>query len=219
MIDSIEGLILKHFRTIPFHNLNLLYGTPAENRIPGGTCSDKTLLFLNDARQNNLDVHLHSAYINNKEIHRLVRIIIDGRVYFADIGNGWPTLKLIPSEEETTFHCFGMRYRTEIIDNCIHVFHTKRDSESLQIKIDKTPRPENTILNQIKSRFNSGINYPFSNELRFSLVKGDKFLFLRGNQLETYSNSGCKRRRVDEEKIPLLIKQEFGFDVLLYFET
>ncbi|WP_216648615.1 hypothetical protein, partial [Salinivibrio sp. VYel6] len=77
MIGEIEGLMLEHFEKIPFHNLNLLYGQPSRAPVPGGTCSDKTLAFLHDVHELEADAYLHSAYIGGKEIHRLVRVIVD----------------------------------------------------------------------------------------------------------------------------------------------
>ncbi|UAL43672.1 arylamine N-acetyltransferase [Shewanella inventionis] len=218
MIDQIELLMLEHFRHIPFHNLSLLYGEPCENKILGGTCSDKTLAFLADVRDRGVDAHLHTAYIGGTEIHRLVRVQINARSFYADIGNGWPALKLFPMDEEISFECFGMKYRTEITNGWVRVFHEKQGMESPQMSINNTKRSETEILEQIRSRYTSGINYPFSNSLRFSLIVGNEFLFLRGNRLERYSDSGFSVQELNEQGIPHIIQKEFGFDVSFYFE-
>lgn len=217
MIEKIEQLMLKHFCTIPFHNLNLLYGKPTTPPLPGGTCSDKTLAFLSEALEVGADAHLHTAYIGGKEIHRLVRVNIDGRVFFADVGNGWPTLRLLPVNKKITFRCFGMNYHTEISDEWVRLYHEKRGKESLQMEINTKPRPERKILNQIRSRYSSGIEYPFSQSLRFSLIVDGEFLFLRGNRLERYSKSGFAMQELGVKAIPEAIKREFGFDVRGYF--
>ena len=217
MIDHLEKLMLEHFSTIPFHNLSLLYGEPYDNKILGGTCSDKTLAFLSDARDSGVDAQLHTAYIGGKEIHRLIRVSINGRSFYADVGNGWPALRLFPEDEEIFFECFGMKYRTEIKHDWLYVFHEKQGRESLQMSIHRAPRPESEILNEIGSRFTSGIIYPFSNSLRFSLIVGDEFLFLRGAILERHSKLGFSLETVDEKDIPDVIQQEFGCDVSSYF--
>ncbi|WP_114767619.1 arylamine N-acetyltransferase [Vibrio rhodolitus] len=217
MIPHIEQLILEHFRNIPFHNLNLLMGRLGENTIPGGTCSDKTLAFLSDVRDRGANAYLHTAYIGGKEIHRLVRVNVDGRSFYADIGNGWPALRLLPADEAVSFECFGMKYRTEVNNEWLVVFHEKQGRESLQMEINTTPRSEREIFDQINSRYTSGIQYPFSNSLRFSLVVGESFLFLRGNRLEKYSKTGFTVKELDEQDIPKAIQQEFGFDVTSYF--
>lgn len=218
MNTEIEQLLYKHFCTVPFHNLNLLYGYPSTASIPGGTCSDKTLAFLSDLRVLGVDAFLHTANIGGKEIHRLVRININKHTYFADVGNGWPTLRLLPSDEEVKFECYGMKYRTEIINNWIHVFHERQGKESLQLEINTMPRPEQEILDQIKSRYSSGINYPFSQNLRFSMVVGNEFLFLRGRHLERYSQTGFSVEELKKVAIPKTIKKEFGFSVRSYFD-
>lgn len=217
MIRLIEQLLHKHFCTIPFHNLNLLYGSPLISAIPGGTCSDKTLAFLADARELGADVALHTANIGGKEIHRLVRVNINKHTYFADVGNGWPTLHLLPSHQEVRFECYGMQYRTEIIKNWVRVFHERQGKETLQLEINTIPRSEQEILDQIKLRYSSGVSYPFSQSLRFSQTVGNEFLFLRDTSLERYSKKGFTVEYLTKEKIPETIKQEFGHDVSSYF--
>ncbi|GAD80144.1 arylamine N-acetyltransferase [Vibrio ezurae] len=217
MITHIEQLMLEHFRNVPFHNLNLLFSGLGENKIPGGTCSDKTLTFLADARDIGANAYLHTAYIGGKEIHRLVRINVDGRSFYADIGNGWPALRLFPADEAISFECFGMKYRTEVNNEWVLVFHEKQGRESLQMEINTIPRSDREIFAQINSRYSSGIQYPFSNSLRFSLIVGGAFLFLRGNQLERYSKSGFTAKELDEQDIPKAIQKEFGFDVSSFF--
>ena len=217
MIDDIEKLMFKHFSTIPFHNLNLLYGQPDKGVIPGGTCSDKTLAFLSEARESGFNARLHTAYIGGKEIHRLIRTSINGRTYYADVGNGWPTLKLIPSDEDIAFSCYGMKYRTEVCNEWVRVFHKKRGIESLQLEIHKPPKKESEIYKQIESRFSSNIKYPFSTSLRFSLIVGNQFLFLRGNQLERYSNIEYSVSTLNKKEAANIISKLFKFDVKSYF--
>lgn len=86
--------MLEKFTTEPFHNLRLLVGPEKGACLSGGTCSEKTLSFVKSARNSGFDAHLHSAFIGEREIHRLARIVIDGHDFFADIGNGWPAIKL-----------------------------------------------------------------------------------------------------------------------------
>lgn len=217
MISDIQQLMYKHFSTIPFHNLDLLYGRPLQGGIPGGTCSDKTLAFLNDLKKRDVDARLHSAFIGGKEIHRLVRLDFEGRVFFADVGNGWPALNLFPADEGVTFEYFGMTYRSVVTENWVRIFHQRQGKESLQMEINVTPKSEAEIQEQINSRYTSGIEYPFSTSLRFSLIVGNAFLFLRGNCLERYSLHSFSSTKLSERDIPAAIKSEFGFDVRSFF--
>lgn len=185
-----EKLLLEHFKFQPFHNLHMIYGEKLLSKPPGGTCSDKTLSFIADARQQGLDVALHSALIDGQEIHRLASVKIGQQQYFVDIGNGWPSLKLYPVDRPINYRCFGMRFRTEVDEKNVTVFHEKNGSETLQMEIPFTSRSETEILTAIEQRFTSGIVYPFSKKLRFSMIVGDRFLFLRDDRVEFYGDAG-----------------------------
>ena len=213
-VSAVEALILEQFRTEPFHNLHLIHGQWLQALWPGGTCSDKTLSFVAAGKREGFDVFLHSGYIGGREIHRLARVQIAGRRFFADVGNGWPALKLYPADRETVYHCFGMRFRTEITGRRVNVFLEKKGKESLQLEIDVRGRPESEIRADIEKRFRSGFVYPFSHSLRFSQVVGSRFLFLRGDQLEIYSNSGFEcLEGIDDARLPTVLSQYFGYDV------
>ena len=164
-----------------------------------------------------VNAQLHSAFIGGQEIHRLVRLDFGGRVFFADVGNGWPALNLFPAYEGVSFECFGMTYRSVVTENWVRIFHQRQGKESLQMEINVTPKSEAEIQEQINSRYTSGIEYPFSTSLRFSLIVGNAFLFLRGNRLERYSMDSFSTLELREKEIPSAINSEFGFDVSSYF--
>ncbi|MFK4753826.1 arylamine N-acetyltransferase [Oceanobacter antarcticus] len=210
-LEAAEALLLHHFRTQPFHNLNLLYNNGKPLGLPGGTCSDKALSYLTDARKLGFDAHLHTAFMGGQEIHRLARLHIDGETYFADVGNGWPAIKLIPASRNIEYSCFGMRYRTEVDGDWVKVFHKRQGKESLQMEIKLQPSREEDILEDIKARYSSGIKYPFSNSVRFSAIVDNSFLFLRGESLQLY---GAEHFQVVDglsaESIPEVLKNHFG---------
>tara|TARA_R110001583_G_scaffold158496_1_gene310428 strand:+ start:8738 stop:9526 length:789 start_codon:yes stop_codon:yes gene_type:complete len=213
-VGAVEALMLEKFRTEPFHNLHLLYGRELQSSLNGGTCSDKTLSFLRAAKQAGFDAALHSGFIGGKEIHRLVRARIGSRLFFADVGNGWPSLRLYPADREISFRCFGMSFRTEITNSRVTVFHERMGKESLQLEIEVRSRPESEIRADIAGRFSSGIVYPFNNSLRFSLVIGRKFIFLRGDRLEIYSDHDFQTvEGIQDADIPAVILRYFGYDV------
>ncbi len=213
-VQTVEALMHEKFMSEPFHNLHLIYGKRLRSPKQGGTCSDKTLSFLTTAQQAGVDALLHSGFIDGREIHRLAAVHIGGRRYFADVGNGWPALKLYPADREIHYRCFGMGFRTEIKSSRVSVFHERNGKEILQLEIDLYSRPEHDIMADIASRFSSGIEYPFSTSLRFSMIVGNRFLFLRGNRLEIYSDSGFEMiEGIEGAKVPSMIHQYFGYDV------
>lgn len=211
---AVEALMLKHFQTEPFHNLHLIYDPQLNSVIPGGTCSDKTLSFMTTGIKAGFDISLHSGFIGGREIHRLARVRIGGRIFFADVGNGWPSLKLYPADRETSFRCFGMGFRTEIADERVSVYHEKQGRESLQLEIDVHGKPESEIRADIERRFNSEIVYPFSNRLRISLIRGNRFLFLRGDRLEIYSDGSFEcLEEIEDSQVPDVLHDYFGYDL------
>ena len=213
-VQAVEALILDHFRTEPFHNLHLIYGPRLKSAVPGGTCSDKTMSFVAAGVKAGFDMSLHTGFIGGQEIHRLARVRIDDRLFFADIGNGWPAVHLYPSDREVSYRCFGMGFRTEIAQGRVTVFHEKKGREALQLEVDVRSRPESEIRAEIDRRFSSGIVYPFSSSFRFSQIVEDRFLFLRGDRLEIYSHSGFEcLDGIDEDRVPSVLRDFFGYDI------
>lgn len=213
-VSAVEALMLEKFRTEPFHNLYLLYGKKPLTFAHGGTCSDKTLSFLHAARDAGFCASLHSGYIGGKEIHRLAKVDIDGQSFFADVGNGWPSLRLYPLYREVAYSCFGMSFRTEIHGQRMVVFHRRNGSEACQLEIDFLSKPEAQILADIATRFDSGIEYPFSKSVRFSQIVDDRFLFLRGERLEIYRDGGVEFvEGIEPVQMADVLREHFGFDV------
>lgn len=213
-VSAVEALMLKKYTKEPFHNLYLLHGKEPMNPEYGGTCSDKTLSFLRAARQAGFRASLHSGYIGGREIHRLAKIEIEGRSFFADVGNGWPALKLYPLDREISYSFFGMGFRTEIRGWRMTVFHRRSGTEARQLEIDFDCKPEPEIMADIAARFRGGIVYPFSHSVRFALVVGDRFLFLRGERLEIYSDRAFEVvEGISASRVPAVLREYFGFDM------
>ena len=208
-----QKILLDKFQQEPFHNLYLLNNIkPVETRY-GGTCSDKTLSYLAAARAAGLDVQLHSARISGQEIHRLVRLEIDNERYFADVGNGWPSIKLFPASKPVNYECYGMCYRTEIKDQVMKVFHTKHGLEKQQMELDLEEKLESVMLQDISQRFNRNILYPFQKHLRFSMVVDDSFLFIRNNCLEVYASGRSYSEISVKGSLEDFILKHFKYDI------
>ena len=214
-----QKILLDKFRQEPFHNLYLLNNIKSVVTKYGGTCSDKTLSYLSAVRAAGLDAYLHSARIGGQEIHRLVRLEIDNERYFADIGNGWPSLQLFPASKPVNYECYGMRYRTEIKDQVMKVFHTKHGLEKQQMELDLEEKFESVILQDISQRFNRNIVYPFQKYLRFSMVVDDKFLFIRDRCLEVYKSEQNYSEILVDENLEMFIQQHFKYDIRVIMEA
>ena len=181
------ALIDQCFREEPFHTLHLMFGDGHEHTERGGTCSDKTLSFLEKAKHQGFDARIWTAFIGGREIHRLASVAIDGVQYFVDVGNGWPSLIPYPADKEIEYQQFGMTFRTELLEDKISVYHTKEGIEYLQMEIMRTPRKAADILDEVKNRFDGTNEYPFSNRMRYSAIVGQEFIFLRDCRLYIHS--------------------------------
>lgn len=209
-----QQILLDKFQQEPFHNFYLLNDIQPTTLLYGGTCSDKTLSYLEAVKAAGLDAHLHSARIGGNEIHRLVRLEIDNQRYFADIGNGWPSIHLFPADTPIEYECYGMTYRTKIKDGAITVYHKKNGVEKQQMEIDIAEKSDAEIRQRIANRFSSNIIYPFSNQLRFSMVVGQRFLFIRDTQLEIYSSDGYEEvSNITKSDIKTVIMKYFNYDI------
>ncbi|PSW19069.1 hypothetical protein C9I94_24165 [Photobacterium swingsii] len=215
-VQLAQKILLDKFKQEPFHNLYLLNNVQPSTTAYGGTCSDKTLSYLEAAKVAGFDAHLHSARIGGQDIHRLVRLEIGNQRYFADIGNGWPSIQLFPAATPIVYECYGMRYRTEIENGVITIYHLKRGVEKQQMEIDIAAKPEAEIRQGIANRFSTNITYPFSNQLRFSMIVGQRFLFIRGTQLEIYSSSGYEEvPNISISDLQNVVMEYFGYDIKL----
>ncbi|MGP5133862.1 hypothetical protein ACTXKV_06440 [Psychrobacter cibarius] len=209
-----QQILLDKFKQEPFHNLYLLNNVHPATMAYGGTCSDKALSYLDATKAVGLDAYLHSARIGGKDIHRLVRLEINNQRYFADIGNGWPSIQLIPAATPILYECYGMRFRTTIENDVITVYHRKRNVEKKQMEIDIAAKSETEIYHSIENRFSADIIYPFSSQLRFSMVVGKRFLSIRDTQLEIYSNSGYEEvLNISMSNLRDVIEGYFGYDI------
>ena len=212
-IEQVEILLQREYETIPFHNLFMLKGVNGSID-KGGTCSDKVLHFKQVLKNNGIVSKLHSAFINGKECHRLLSVIIDEQRYFIDVGSGWPCTKLLPDNRPISFSVFGMYFKTVLVADKLLLFH-KVGQRPFQLmeSIPLVSASEGAIMKAIQSRFNSGISYPFSNSIRFSQIVGKDFYFLKENTLRKYNDECMEKKHLTQEETIDTIKNVFKFEL------
>lgn len=211
-LEIAELILLNKFRTEPFHNFHRLHVTSKFSSCAGGTCSDKTKSYIDALSKHGIKANLHTALIDEKFNHQLARIEIDGHSYFADVGNGWPSIYLYPDYKEINYNCYGMSLRSEIHKDIIKIYHTRNNEEKLQMEFNRNPQDQELVKMNIKSRFADNIQYPFDKGLRFSMIVEDRFLFIRNNELQIYSESNFKIiDRISVSNLESVVKQYFSF--------
>ena len=215
ILEIAESILMEKFRTEPFHNFRRLKETEIFRSCAGGTCSDKTRSYINTLNENGIRANLHTALIDNKFNHQIARIELEGHSYFADVGNGWPSIHLYPDYKNIDYQCYGMRFRSEILDDTIKIFHTRNNKENLQMEFNRIPQSQELVNKNINQRFTNNIKYPFDRGLRFSMVFGDKFLFIRNNELQIYSDSESSFLDiVSLDNLTDLIKEYYSFNII-----
>ncbi|WP_181897643.1 hypothetical protein [Winogradskyella eximia] len=211
-IDKIESLLLNEFKTVPFHNLFMLNNIQNKQLSLGGTCSDKVLRFKGILDNNDINSKLHSSFINGIECHRMLSVIINDRKYYIDVGSGWPSVKLFPEFKEIEYSIYGMNFKTEINDNKIFLYHKTKSSYEYNkmMVIPKVSKSQEDILLDIKNRFVDSSIYPFHDSVRFSIVKGQIFYFIKGSRIRIYSDKGFKEYMLNEKEVLSFIKEKFN---------
>jgi hypothetical protein len=211
-LQTAEQLLFSTFRDVPFHSLYFYYNKRPTTFRCGGSCSDKVLHAFDLFNQNGFDVHLHSSYIREVECHKMLRLVIDDLVYFADVGNAWPAVKLFPADREISYSSYGILFYTKLSEGRVNVFQ-QRDGESEEsVSIPIQSKAEDIIAKDIECRFEK--SYPFDWDIRFAQIIDDKFLFLRETDLYTYTASGIEiESGITAEKLPEYLKDRFNFDL------
>lgn len=213
-----EKIILESFCEEPFHSLFFFYNLNQTHVChEGGTCSDKVISVKEKLKKEGFDVKLHSSFINGKECHRLLKLNIDKKSYFADVGNAWPSYKLFSTDEVTRYKCFGIEFRSNVFTDRITLSQKRHDFTGETVFIPIESKPESKILNDIKLRFESTEDFPFANKFRFAQIIGSEFLFIRDNELHRYSDSGYSKETISNYKQILL--DVFDFDLSTFLKT
>jgi len=215
-MNKINEILLNDFKTIPFHNFWMILNERPILEL-GGTCSDKTIFLKEKLREKGFKTRLHSARINGKSIHRLLKININKRDYLLDVGLGWPIIEPIPLFEETSFKFYGVEFKTKIKNEILTLIRVKKEDCVVNYRTSIKNISEIKINNEIKCRFENIKVYPFNQTIRFSKVVDNKFYFLKGCILKYSSNNNQliekKIKNIDDYKY--LFTEIFNFDYKL----
>jgi arylamine N-acetyltransferase len=207
-----ENIILDTFKNEPFHTLFFLYDIKPLNVFEGGTCSDKVLSARSHFEKAGFSVRLHSSIIDNKECHRLLKLTINKREYFADVGNGWPSIKLFPAFRDHEYHCFGITFYSRVFKDHVKIYQKRDDQKRHTVTVPFDSMPEEEILQNISNRFDQ--TYPFTGKQRFAQVVKNRFLFLRDTDLHIYSDDGKTiTSGVTSELLSKTLLNEFNFNL------
>lgn len=182
---QIEKEIHKYLKKYPFHNLFILYknGNIVAPEF-GGTCSDRSMHFKvkleKKFKNSNIDFKLHRAYINDKDTHTIIRININNNIYFADVGMGFPMVKLFPASMGIKFESYGIKFESTVINNSLSVYYSDNENTKkklMHITLDMQSQKE--VLDKITKRSEYLSNIPLSKDLQYLFIHDGKFYQFR----------------------------------------
>jgi len=186
-LKKLEALTLDYLKKRPFHNLFILHEIDIKDSKLGGICSDLTLEFKEILLENGFEATLHCSLVDGAEIHKLLKVQIDGKFYFVDVGFAWPTIKPFPLDEPIEYYCYGIGFRSIIKEKCMEI-QVKRDGKEYEefFVIPFVSKSEEEILKKIENRFVDKESYPFDGKLIYSFIHEDTFYFIRGDKKFVY---------------------------------
>ena len=221
-IQDVENVMLTAFKQEPFHSFNFLSWLKVKDPIVGGSCSDKVMSIFNQLEKIGCDVYLHEAYINNNKCHRVLRVLLNGRTYFADVGNAWPIIKLIPADAAIRFLACGIQYHTVITETKVDIFHLlpNENQASLVVSIGLAAQGQQSIIHNIRSRLERRRLLPFNNKIRFAQIIGNDFLFMKDDSLRIYFGETTDRKcRMKEISMQNANSNELISNINRYFNV
>jgi acetyltransferase-like isoleucine patch superfamily enzyme len=176
---QIEKEIVKYLETYPFHNIFLLYQRDIAGLEVGGTCSDRTPHFQKILINKfpSINVELHIASINNKKTHTILRIEIAKKIYFCDVGMGFPITKLIPCDRAINFKAYGIDFKSIIKKEEIifYINEHNANGEKELMRINMQPQEQIKVMNNISNRFKYTKNLPLGKRLRYYFINNGVF--------------------------------------------
>lgn len=183
MITKLIDIIRKDYETVPYHNLRLILKLGLKPSIHGGICTDRNLYLFAKLREEGFLAKLHSAEINNLNIHQPIKVSIDSKSYLVDVGLGWPIMKPIPLFQDSIQKAFGVEFNAKIIDNKLFLYRINDKKETLSYSTKIQDYNQEQVLEEIENSYSDKIEYPFKRSIRFSKIIKNEFLFLKGDVL------------------------------------
>lgn len=219
ILEKIEGMLYDEFCRTSFHNLLFQGYQPSYVSDLGGTCTDKVLAFKARLDREGISSRLHCGYIQRDFPHRLLYLKVDGNEYFADVGNGWPSIRLFPANREISYSAYGIRFSTVKQGDFLEIYQFKQGKRTHSLTIPLALREELLEMEEIEHRFDKNTNYPFAQGgLRFAQVVGNRFIFLKNNRIRFFHINGDISEKLlnDDVAVYQAIEKYFSTDLSLY---
>jgi arylamine N-acetyltransferase len=205
-----EDVLLRCFKEVPFHNIFYLLNENGHSKKLGGTCTDKVLHYISCLEEAGISAKVCSGVLQDKHSHRLAMLEINGHCFYADVGSGWPSLQLIPSNKDSTFEAYNITFLSYSQKHCIRVERHDAGRQGWTLLIPKKEIDKKQVAHEIQTRYDKDL--PFRKGVRFSQIIGEQFLFLKDNELRIYdAYKGFESRKLEPLEVVSCIKDVFHF--------
>jgi len=230
-LDTLRRLHVAHLGRIPFENIDVRLGRPisldlgalqlklvAAHR--GGYCFEQNTLLAAGLRAIGFTVETLEARVRppgsaspTPRTHMLLRVVVDGRAWLADVGFGGDgPLLPVPLDGAASEQPDGT-YRVDPEPDGTRVLRLLRDGSSRDLYVFGLA-PALPVDFEVANHFTS--THPRSPFVRTLTVQrstpGERWI-LRGRTLTVRSAGGETVREISDAELPALLRNRFGLEV------
>jgi arylamine N-acetyltransferase len=210
-LEGLSTLVRAWLLGMPFHNLDLLAATLGDRRSLtaaealsrcmnglGGPCHVHALGFMSILEAAGFEAELCAATIGQPDDHLLVRVVLNGKIYLCDVGNGQPYLTPFGLDSVTEVTHLGWRIVSEPIEQGIRLKRWSPDLPAGRVvyKASQAPRRWADFADAIHHHHSSLGFGPFMTGLRAVRIHDDRMETLRDTLWTTYRQDGYDVRPV-----------------------
>lgn len=213
----------------PFHNLDLLAG--ARHRAPpldrpaalercamrlGGPCHVQSWGFLSQLQERGFDAQLCGATIHQPNDHLLVRVVLDGRTFLCDVGNGQPYLEPFPLDRLHFQAHLGWETRSVPDGDGLTVERRSPDQPTwrrVYAARAETRRWDDFAGAIAAHHLEPGFG-PFLSGLRVVRIGATSMITVRDDQVTTYHDGIFTRRTLTDAELVSFIREVLGLGAL-----
>ncbi len=213
----------------PFHNLDLLAaaatggeplgpGAAIERCIDGlgGPCHVQSYGFLSLLVTLGFDAHLCGAAVSHPDDHLVIRVVIDDKAYFCDVGNGQPYLQPFPEDGNLRQEHLGWVVVSRPVEAGIVVERSSPDQPaSRQVyRASKAPLRWEDFERTIHRHHAERGFGPFLTGVRAVRMGPHEMTTVRDQVLTRYRGTAFERTILNRHTLERALREELGLGAL-----
>ncbi|MEZ4294341.1 MAG: arylamine N-acetyltransferase [Polyangiaceae bacterium] len=213
----------------PFHNLDLL-AAHARGAAPlspeesiqrcaaglGGPCHVQSIAFLRLLRALGFEAHLCGARINHPDDHLLIHVLVEGRRFFCDVGNGQPYLLPFPADRALRQEHLGWVVWSRPEGRELLVERASQDHPATRIvyRASAAPRTWSDFAGAIARHHREPGFGPFLTGLRIVRMGPERMIAVRDDVCTRTEAGRFERQTMTLPELARFVKHELALDAL-----